>query len=891
LPASFTSTVLLPLLQTPRFAQIAHVPAPTPELSACWAKTHPDSGVPSLSVRDHSLIVGAVAEAVWCLVSEAIKKELPNGVVTLAAAHDIGKITPGFLLKARPHWDFEGATGQEFYEGNHAKVSQAYLASLPTARGGEKLADWVLAVGGHHGRYPGPAPYVGRIKEGGLTWPTELRNDLLEELEQIFGSLPVSDVLKGPLVHWLTGFTTFSDWIGSNTDWFPLVDGDLRDRETPTSARKAASKAVSDLGWHHRAVATGKPFGALFPGVKSPRPLQEALIGAMDCAGLYVVEAPMGVGKTEAALAGAYRRWTEGDERGLYFALPTQLTSNRIHERVRGFLENVVSAPSLNSLVHGNAWMNPERVMRISPTAGDVQGAADLSEWFASGRKSLLAPFGTGTIDQALMACMPVKHSGLRLFALSGKVVIIDEVHSYDPYTSALVDRTVKWLLQVGCTVIVLSATLSTSRRQSLIKATGAEEQITSFAYPHITKVAKGSSYSEAIAVDPGDVASTKVKIEQVTDPSVQTWQRIADAAESGACVVIIRNTVALAQDAYRQIKSRCRDLGIEVGLLHSRFPQFKRDSNESEWMERLGKDGRNRPKGCVLVATQVVEQSVDIDADLLVTDLAPVDLILQRLGRLHRHQRERPTGFETPVCLVLMPTIDWSQDVKSIKSGLGPSGYVYPPFALFQAERVIKGLPDQVVTLPGDIRALVEQSTEIPFPLPSGAADFLAELEKSTHHMLNTAEISDVFHSPTGSEKEGAATRWSHTPTALLVLLRKQLDPSSRTLEFLNGEQVSIGNGQFNYQLALALHRNAVRVPRYLVCHAEAKQPSWLANSISGAVLGVVANDRASCELFAAEESAPYRLEYRNDTGLSHTRNKEVRFILSSDIDEDSWF
>jgi CRISPR-associated endonuclease/helicase Cas3 len=860
-------------------------------LADCWAKTDPCTGAPALTVRDHCIIVGAVAEAVWLLLPEAFRRLFPAGVSTLAATHDIGKITPGFLLKARPHWDFTGARGQEFYEGNHAKVSQAYLASLPSARAADKVPDWVLAAGGHHGRYPGPAPYIGRIKEDGLAWPGKLRDDLLKELEATFGSLPADDILKGPLVHWLTGFTTFSDWIGSNADWFPLVGGTLRDKETPRGAREAASKAVSELGWHHRNVTSGKPFGTLFPGVESPRPLQEALISAMDCAGLYIVEAPMGIGKTEAALAGAYRRWTEGDERGLYFALPTQLTSNRIHERVRGFLENIVIGPSMTSLVHGNAWMNPERVMRISPTTGDVQGAADLSEWFASGRKSLLAPFGTGTIDQALMACMPVKHSGLRLFALSGKVVIIDEVHSYDPYTSALVDRTVKWLLQVGCSVIVLSATLSTRRRQSLIQAAGAEERIASFAYPQITKVGKGSSYSEAIAVDSGDVASTKVQIEQVTAPGVQTWQRIADAAESGACVVIIRNTVALAQDAYRQIKSRCRDRGVEVGLLHSRFPQFKRDSNEGKWMERLGKDSQNRPQGCVLVATQVVEQSVDIDADLLVTDLAPVDLILQRLGRLHRHKRERPTGFEDPLCLVLMSAVDWSQDLKGIKAKLGPSSYVYPPFSLFQAERVIKELPDQIVTLPGDIRPLVEQSVEIPLPLPSGASDFLAELERSTHHMLNTAEISDVFHSPTGSEMEGASTRWSHTPTAQLVLLRRQPDPSSRTLEFLNGEQVPIGNGQFHYQLALALHRNSVRVPRYLVLHVEAKQPPWLGININGAVLGVVGGDRANCELFGSEGATPYHLEYRDEVGLSHTRNQEARLILSSDFDEDSWF
>ena len=557
---------------------------PTPiSCSDCWAKTDPVSGLPALTVRDHCMIVGAVAEAVERLLAPACRHLTPAGVVSLVAAHDIGKLTPGFQLKAHPHWQFQDARGQSFYEGNHAKVSQAHLGGLHERRPFE----WVLAAGGHHGKYPSSNGYVGKIKEAGLDWPALLRNKLLAELETVFGMLPTADIAKGPFVHWLTGFTTFADWIGSDTHWFPLPSsGLLADYETPESARRAAGKAVQDLGWHRREVHAGLAFGKLFPGVANPRPLQQELIAAMDSPGLYIVEAPMGVGKTEAALAASYRRWTEGEDRGLYFALPTQLTSNRIRDRVSAFLKNVVVDPSYHALVHENAWMNPERILAISPTAGDDAGAADLSDWYASGRKALLAGFGTGTIDQAIMSCLPVKHSALRLFALSGKIVIIDEVHSYDPYTSALVDRTVKWLLEVGCTVIVLSATLSTARRKSLVLAAGADEPTTSSAYPLITKVAKGSSHSEAIPVGGADLLSSHVQIERVPSASDEIWQDLANAAEAGACVVVIRNTVALAQETYRQIKSRCRDRGITFGLLHSRFPQFKRDENEAVWMD-----------------------------------------------------------------------------------------------------------------------------------------------------------------------------------------------------------------------------------------------------------------------------------------------------------------
>ena len=782
--------------------------------------------------------------------------------------------------------------GQEFYEGSHAKVSQAYLGSLSCARLGNRPFDWVLAVGGHHGKYPSANGYLGKIKEGGLVWPPILRDELLDELVAVFGRLPPVDIQKGALVHWLTGLITFADWIGSDTRWFPFpVSRPLADQLTPASARELAGKAVADLCWHRRDVRPGRHFGALFPGLESPRPLQEALISTMDSPGLYIVEAPMGIGKTEAALAASYRRWTEGDERGLYFALPTQLTSNRIHERVLAFLKNVVSDSSVASLVHGNAWMNPERVLAISPTSSDVEGAAELCDWYASGRKSLLAAFGTGTIDQAIMSCLPVKHSALRLFALSGKVVIIDEVHSYDPYTSGLVDRMVKWLLGVGCTVIVLSATLSSGRRKSLVCAAGADEQGVSSAYPLITKVTKGRAFAEAIPVVTADLSPNRVRIDQVPNDSATLWQDLADAAEIGACVVVIRNTVALAQETYRQVKSCCRDRGITFGLIHSRFPQFKRDQNEAAWMKYLGKNDQSRPQGCILVATQVVEQSVDIDADLLVTDLAPIDLILQRLGRLHRHQRQRPAGFESPRCMVLMPTVDWNDHEKNIKLAIGPSAYVYPPFSIFQAARVLSQIPDHTITLPQDIRPLVEESSLLPESLPSGASIFHHEHLRTTAMMLNTATLCDVFQSPTESDKDGAKTRWNDTPTALLVLLRRAPNAASTHIELLNGERVPFHNGPFNYPLALALHLNSVRVPRYLVRHALAKQPPWLCKNIDDAVLGVMSDGSASCELIGADGAQPYLLEYRDDTGVSHMRNSAPSFTPSLDPCDDSWF
>ena len=536
---------------------------PPLKLSDCWAKTDPATGQPALTVRDHCLIVGAVAEAVRHFLPQACRNLAPAGAVTLTAAHDIGKITPGFLRKC-PLSVFSKINGSQDCVGDHALVSQAFLASLTEMQDERKIPlAWGLSAGGHHGSYPtGNVRNNIRRLELDLPWPDSFRRELLSELVQNFGPLPNESIKVGSRIHWLTGFVTFCDWIGSNTDWFPLHPViPLPDCYSPESARAGAAAALERIGWHRRAVSRGLRFSQLFAISETvefkPRPLQEMLIQLTDSPGLYIVEAPMGMGKTEAALAAAYRRWTEGDESGLYFALPTQLTSNRIHRRVSEFLDHVISDTTIQTLAHGNAWLSEERVRSFSP-ANTAAGDADATEacrWFTSGRKPLLAPFGTGTIDQALMACIAAKHSALRLFALSGKVVVIDEVHSYDPYTSALVDQLIRWLLEVGCTVIVLSATLTAKRRREMIEKAGAVEPLPPPSdYPLITKVI-GETATHHPVSDPA-IHETAVELKHLDAADADFIEKIARAAESGACVLVIRNTVASAQQTFRAIKS-----------------------------------------------------------------------------------------------------------------------------------------------------------------------------------------------------------------------------------------------------------------------------------------------------------------------------------------------
>lgn len=875
--------------------------SPTIKLSECWAKTDIVSGLPALTVRDHCLIVGAVAEMVTRLLPPSCIELSPSGAITLAAAHDIGKITPGFLRKC-PLSSFSNFPGSQNCEKDHALVSQAYLATLPEMRDGRNLPlAWGLSAGGHHGSYPTSKVRDNLGKQTGpieldLPWPNLLRHELLTELVETYGSLPTEETDIGSRVHWLTGFVTFCDWIGSNTDWFPLhPEEPLRDHFTPETARRGAAAALELIGWHRRTVLRNVPFSRLFASPAAtpffPRPLQETLIALADQPGLYIVEAPMGMGKTEAALAVAYRRWTEGTERGLYFALPTQLTSNRIHKRVSEFLGHVIEGESIQTLAHGNAWLSEDRVRSFLP-ADNASGQTDATEacrWFTSSRKPLLAPFGTGTIDQALMSCIGAKHSALRLFALSGKVVVIDEVHSYDPYTSALVDQLIRWLLEVGCSVIVLSATLTAKRRREMIEKAGAAEPFPApSAYPLITKVV-GESATHHTVSDP-EIKETPVHLTHLPATDHDFIHRIARAAESGACVLVIRNTVASAQQTYCSIKAALSDEMIPIGLLHSRFPHFKRQNNEQHWMDLLGKNPSHRPCGCVLVATQVVEQSVDIDADLLVTDLVPTDLLLQRLGRLHRHARPRPPGFDDAACWILHPSVDWNAEPKAIREEIGASAYIYPPISLHLAQEIWR--KRKTVALPSEIRELLESPASLMSALPPGAAKLAEELERETGNMLSSARYQSPFKDPNLPDTEGAQTRWNMQPSALLVLLKEH--PRTQGHETLvtpfNGDSKIVTAGRFNYDLAKLLHENAVRIPAYLVRSAFARQPDWLTTHISEAVLAVCSTDFIALHIIGGEDLS-HLLSHHPEQGISYEKISARTTAYGDSEDLDSWF
>jgi len=291
-------------------------------------------------------------------------------------------------------------------------------------------------------------------------------------------------------------------------------------------------------------------------------------------------------------------------------------------------------------------------------------------------------------------------------------------------------------------------------------------------------------------------------------------------------------------------------------------------------------------------VATQVVEQSVDIDADLLVTDLAPTDLLLQRIGRLHRHPRTRPSAFESPRCLILHPSVDWSASANDVIDAIGPSAFVYPPVALFQAANTWKGR-DKVL-LPKEIRSLIEKSdpVNLPNPLPVGVAALKEKMDTDLKEQLGTASRLDPFHHPSGTDTEGARTRWIRQPSTLLVLLRKPPIQQGGRIQVVTLDETEYiaKSGFFNYPLATALHRSAVRIPRYWVKGIQA--PDWLAQHVRDAVCAVVTTDSTSLNLVNESEN-PFTLNYHPEIGMSCERKSETAISAGFPWEDetDAWY
>jgi CRISPR-associated endonuclease/helicase Cas3 len=518
------------------------------------------------------------------------------------------------------------------------------------------------------------------------------------------------------LVELLAGFCSVCDWVGSQTDFFPYETTPLGLDAWYAKALPRAEAAMAAAGFL-TARPSGRSFSEIFPGL-APRDVQAVTEGLALPEGpsIVVVEARMGSGKTEAALSLAERWLSRGDATGLFVALPTMATSNGMFGRLVRCAGMMFEGDLNVRLAHSRS-RSDETFRRLIERPLKLAGGRDAPDereaslvcarWFLGRKRALLGQLGVGTVDQAMQAVITVRHHFVRAFGLATSVVIVDEVHAYDVYMEVILERLVEWLGALRTPVVLLSATLPAGRRRELVGAyrRGAgwpdagppEGAPAAVPYPLVTVGGPGGVASFTTDA-PARPAVVSVEHCATDHPCRDVLPRLIEAARAGAMVAYVRNTVTDAQAAF----DAAAGSGVGVRLFHARMRARDRAAVERDVLERFGPGGERR--GALLIATQVVEQSLDLDFDLLATDLAPIDLVLQRAGRLHRHPRGRPPGFSSPALVLVTPT---AGDLDALR--FGGSEHVYDPATLWLAADSLAARG--ALCLPDDIRPLVEAS------------------------------------------------------------------------------------------------------------------------------------------------------------------------------------
>ncbi len=655
----------------------------------------------------HLIDVAAVAETMWDeIFSKSIKEQLSHyffkdnisftkqWLIFLAAFHDLGKATPLFQSKVPELAKNLSQFGLELFEINkfHSILSgEIYNRFLLEHKIEDPILNFKFVIGGHHGVFPKVSQFDEIIPEylGNKNW-IDIQDQLILAITVFCGldlnlqlqSFKSERILDNPemnaLLVFITGFISIADWIGSNDDFFDYYlefDNfeELVNKYFPIS-RERAKKALDKIHWANWKSQNNKnpilSFIEVFSKakIKSLRPLQTTVVNNISdlttpC--LIIIEAPMGEGKTEAALYIEYFLERTKEMQGAFIALPTQATANQMFHRVKDFLSTTKKGLKVNlHLLHGNALLSNEYLLlRTKSKNFEEESNIIADEWFTYRKRGLISPFGVGTVDQILLSVLHLKYFFIRLFGLAGKVIIIDEVHSYDMYMSTILEYLLFWLQLLGSTVILLSATLPAFKRKKLINAFYKKnEDIPTTSYPRITFCSKDRVKVinfEASLKKQGDGS---VVIDWIDDNSIEDKLKLLLKDKGRAAIVC--NEVKRAQDLYLRLK-HLKECGIEVELLHSRFPYIRRNEIEKSVLEKFGKNQDHTEFRRLIISTQIIEQSLDLDFDLMMSDLAPIDLMFQRMGRLHRHVRDnddnlviRPESLKRPQFFVIKPPL-----------------------------------------------------------------------------------------------------------------------------------------------------------------------------------------------------------------------------------------
>ena len=682
----------------------------------------------------------------------------------LAATHDVGKASPAFAAQVPVLADAMRLAGLRVDPAirnhpdrslvRHELVSYVAFESWARDRGASLEIAQQLAgvVGSHHGRpLTSDLPRAVRTRpglKGEGAWES-VRAELLDRAAEHPDVAPhlvriFETELKQTDLVLLCGMLIVADWIASNGEFFPLLEaGESREFDTRERAREAWRRFSPAPGWQPEEPVPWDG-DALFtrrfrlPEGAAPHPTQKEFVELARTRpdpSLLILEAPMGSGKTEAALAAAEILAARHGANGVFVALPTQATSDGMFSRVRSWADLAGIGTSI-FLAHGRSQLNEEfdELSRASwfqsiddgrTDAGrGCSGAVFAHRWFAGSKKGPLANLVVGTIDQVLFAALQSRHVALRHLSVAGKVVVIDEAHAFDVFMGRFLERAVEWLGAYGVPTLILSATLPAERRRALVRAyelgRRSEKGIRTSSNPESLRdldrslegdigypvvIASGEDEPE-LRLPGWNGRSQTIELERIDDDLETLTDLLRDRLDDGGCAAVIRNTVRRAQETAEHLRRALPK--TPVMLNHARYLAGDRARKDQDLLDRFGSPRRSmdRPERAIVVATQVVEQSLDLDFDLMITDIAPIDLLLQRSGRLHRHERplqDRPTAVRTP--RLVLTGVDWGEDPPAADRG---SRRIYSDHLCLRTLAELRGR-DRLV-LPAEIAPAVQR-------------------------------------------------------------------------------------------------------------------------------------------------------------------------------------
>jgi len=724
-------------------------------MHSAWAKIDKLNPARWHSLVGHSLDVAAafralvaspaVAARLGRLAGGRLDERSLDRLAVLALLHDLGKANRGFQRRRDPKAARVGhilEVGGAFTAPpeTQRRIEEGFLT--PTLRvwmgnNEEAILRYLQAILSHHGNPvtdawwpPSQDQAIWWLARPGEADPVAAVLELVSVARQVLpeafapGGAPLPEAPA--FLHAFAGLLQLADWIGSHEDWFPF------DLGRPEADRYATSFATAELklrviGFTRPDLSLPEPaFTALFVDrggrPREPRPLQET---AAEAPGrLVLLEAETGAGKTEAALYRFARLYAAGEVDALYFALPTRIAASQIHARVQDFAARFLPAGSAAVLL---ATPGDARIEEAPLPPGDdtfaengVGGAIDDRAWAAERPKRFLAArIAVGTVDQALLASLKSRHAHMRAACLARALLVVDEVHASDIYMTAVLRRLLANHLRAGGHALLMSATLGSAAAAGLLAPEAAPVGPPSLgeALALLYPLLRGDAVPPQEITREGEPKRVIVEPRPVIDEPDAVAALAAAAAAAGAKVLVVRNTVTAAQATLAALERE--GLGTPVFALagrrtlhHGRFARADRRRLDAEVEARFGRE--RPPGGLVLIGTQTLEQSLDIDADLLITDLCPIDVLLQRIGRLHRHRdRERPRGFEAPRAIVAVPP----EASFAGLTGRYMRGFGDPERAVYRDLLGLRATLDLLaahpaIAIPDQNRALVEAAT-----------------------------------------------------------------------------------------------------------------------------------------------------------------------------------